>query len=369
MNCILRLSLCIRKFGWCLTFLCTWLAYPISAFADEPTPTELAVARRLFNEAEVLQKKERWDEAALKLREAIRIKETPGLRYHLAFCEERMGLLVEATIDYDRARELIEHGGVVAKDVEKMLPDAQKALSRRVPSIVIVPPASVTSVRASIDGRSLAPSVLGRPAPVNPGLHRVVVSADGYRDFVAEVTLTEGERRVVTAKLAPERAEAPPSSAEPATERQPENREKHESSEKSTPIPARTYVLVGEVAVTAASLAVGVTFLIAGSRADDRVARANDSVDRVARDNGVMPPVCSRTQTIADVQERCADLARAVNDRDRYELLSTIGFVGAGVGALATLGTFVFWPAETKSVAITPYGGPSGFGLGARVAF
>src|SRR5690606_8548188 len=60
----------------------------------EPTATELAVARRLFREATQLEERQRWDLAAQKLREAIRIKETPGLRFHLAHCQENMGLLV-----------------------------------------------------------------------------------------------------------------------------------------------------------------------------------------------------------------------------------------------------------------------------------
>ena len=135
MNLTSRLSLSIRKFGWCLTVLGLLLAFPLRASAEEPSPTELAVARRLFNEAEALEKEERWSEAALKIREAIRIKETPGLRYHLAFCEEHMGLLVEAMNDYARARDLIAQG-TPARDVEGMLPDKQKALSRRVPSIL-----------------------------------------------------------------------------------------------------------------------------------------------------------------------------------------------------------------------------------------
>ncbi len=337
------------------------LAFPLRASAQEPSPTELAVARRLFNEAEALEKEERWSEAALKVREAIRIKETPGLRFHLAFCEEHMGLLVEAMNDYARARDLIA-GGMAARDVEGLLPDKQKALSRRVPSIVIVPPAGISPIRASIDGQLVAPSVLGRPAPVNPGMHRVVVSAEGYREFVADVTLTEGERRVVTAKLGKAKSSGKSSDAPAPSART-------EKKERSSPITARTYVLVGEVAVTAASLAVGVTFLIAGSRADDRVTRYNGVVDRVARENGVTSPVCSQVQTVNDVVEACADLAIAVNDRDRYRLLSTIGFVGAGVSALATLGTFIFWPEQEQAVAIAPYSDGSGFGVGARVAF
>src|SRR5262245_45898151 len=87
-----------------LTVLC-----PVTALA-EPTATELAVARRLFAEAVDLEHDERWELAASKLRDALAIKDTPGLRFHLAHCEEKRGHLVEAMLNYDRASELIAAG-------------------------------------------------------------------------------------------------------------------------------------------------------------------------------------------------------------------------------------------------------------------
>jgi hypothetical protein len=357
------LSLCswIRKFGW-YSIACLVVALvSLPVAAAEPTPTELAVARRLFKEATELEAQGRWEDASVKLREAIRIKDTPGLRYHLAHCEESLGLLVEALLDYDRARDLIA-AGARAADVESLLPEAQRALARRVPSIVIVSPPGVTGVSAAIDGQGVAPSVIGRPAPVNPGTHRVSVSAPGYEDFVADVTVTEGERRVLGVKLAKKSTESPAPKA---------RAKKHAASprprsESSSGVSTRTYVLVGEVAVMAASLAVGVTFVIAGSRADDRVDRANNRVDRQAALSEV-PASCDNAA--GDVLDACRDLSEAYHDRNRYQLLSTAGFVGAGVSAVATLATYLLWRERPAPVAISGGAQPGSVWLGAATSF
>jgi hypothetical protein len=344
------------KFACCSSLLLAVVALAAPVRADEPTSTELAVARRLFKEANELYNAERWDEAARKLRQAIAIKDTPGLRYHLAHCEQNMGLLVEAMLNYDRARELIAAGSE-ARDVAAMLPEAQRALARRVPSMVIVSPSGVKDVKASIDGQTVASSVLGRPAPVNPGRHRVRAWAPGYLDYDAEVSINEGERRVVSLRFTKE-----PS---PKAER-PEKAPARPSPRSSPGLSTRTYVLVGEVAVTTAALAVGVTFAIAGSHADDRVARANDRVDRVASQSGV-PPDCG--MATGDVLESCHDLSDAVDDRNRYELLSTAGFVGAGVGALATLATYLFWPDRPAELSVSAGAGTGSFQLGIGTRF
>jgi hypothetical protein len=349
---------CIAKFGCCLTtaLLALVLAAPVSA--AEPTPTELAVGRRLFREATELEAAQHWEQAAAKLREAIRIKDTPGLRYHLAHCEENLGRLVEAMLDYDRARDLIA-AGMRADDVEALLPEAQRALARRVPSIVIVSPQEVKDISASIDGQSVAASVLGRPAPVNPGTHRVTVSAPGYQDFVGDVSVTEGERRVLRVELVPEGTLSSSAYA-------PAPRHARPLRQANPGLSTRTYVLVGEVAVTAASLAVGVTFMIAGSRADDRVSRASDRVDRVASESGQSPRCDTAT---GDVLESCRDLADAINDRNRYQWLSTAGFVGSGVGALSTLATYLLWRVSPSPVTISGHAETGAFWLGARTRF
>src|SRR5687767_14734210 len=102
--------------------LACWVGLVVSvaspSAAAEPSPSEISVARRLFDEGRAAADAARWAEAAGKFRRALAIKDTPGIRFHLARCEEEQGAFVEALIEYDRARELID-AGTKAPDVEK----------------------------------------------------------------------------------------------------------------------------------------------------------------------------------------------------------------------------------------------------------
>src|SRR5437899_3305292 len=88
-----------------LVALATALGAPSAKATPEPTPTELGVARRLFDEGRTAEDAGRWREAADRFRRATAIKDTPGMRFHLARCEEEQGAFVEALVEYDRARE------------------------------------------------------------------------------------------------------------------------------------------------------------------------------------------------------------------------------------------------------------------------
>lgn len=302
------------------------------AFA-EPTATELAVARRLFEDAVRFERDQRWELAASKLNDAIAVKDTPGLRFHLAHCEDKLGHLVEAMIHYDHARELIA-SGVKAPDVEELLEPARKNLEQRLPTLLLVVPAEIPNAQVELDGRVMARSVIGRAAPVNPGVHKIVVRAPEHADYTEEVSILEGERRRIGVELTPlpatQGATAATNSERPAIR-----------SHGSSRVSARTVVLVGETAVTLAALGVGVGFLAAKSGAADRVRRAQGAVDAAITDSD--PTACRNPATPA-AAEACSELADAANRYDTARHISTFGLVGASVGAVATLLTFVLWP-------------------------
>src|SRR5690349_13113002 len=114
--------------------LLTLAVLSASVVAHAQPAESLETARRLFHEASELEDARAWAAAAAKLRQALTIKDTPGLRFHLAHCEEQSGELVEAERDYVRASELVQ-GGASAPDVEKLLPEATAALKSRIPTL------------------------------------------------------------------------------------------------------------------------------------------------------------------------------------------------------------------------------------------
>src|SRR5438046_985698 len=111
------------------------LALRADAWAGDPATTEIAVARRLFAEARTSEDAKEWASAAAKLREAISIKETSGLRFHLAYCEEQQGMLVEALVDYERAEDL---SGDKDEELRSQIPARKTSLQKRIPTVTLL---------------------------------------------------------------------------------------------------------------------------------------------------------------------------------------------------------------------------------------
>ena len=308
----------------------------------EPSAAEIAVARKLFREATRFEKEKKWAEAEQKLRAALAIKETPGLRYHLAFCQEKQGKLVNALVDYDRADELIQ-SGVKAKDVEKLLADARTALRERVPTLTIkLPDDAPDDTVVDVDGAALKSAVLGQAMPINPGSHTVKVSAEGRQPFTAELRLGEKERRTVNVVLPLQtKAKATPP---PATAAQGDSGVATDSSGWST----RTWVLLAEGAVTAVGLGVGIFYTLDKGKANDEIDEAESVVDA---ETGGSSSGCNQAGLSSKARDACDQLPGLFDDRDRANTLATVGFVGAGVGAAAFATTFILWKPESSDEA------------------
>lgn len=316
------------------------------------SPEEVAVARRLFREATALERAKKWDDAVAKLKQVVAIKETPGVRYHLAYCEEHSGHLVEALVDYDRAGELLRDGAK-APDVARLLGPARDALKKRVPTLTVDLPASVKTASLSLDGKAVAPELVGQPTPLNPGSHAVSVTAPGHQAFSTTVTLKEGEARVVDAKLpALAAAPAPAAAAAPA----PPPAGPPPAAEHASASPARTVVLIAEGAITAAGLGVGIGYTLAASQATSTANNARAAI-------GNSSSAC--THPTPQVASACSGLHNALSDHDHDQTIATVGFIGAGVGAAAAIITWFAWRPkaneQTLSFGATPLAGGGAF--------
>jgi hypothetical protein len=307
------------------------LPVPASALAAEPTPSEISVARRLFDEGKSAEDAQRWREAADKFRQAAAIKDTPGLRFHLARCEEERGALVEALVEYDRARELID-GGVKAPDVERLLTDARERVRAKVALVTMRLPEGTQDASVSVDGKPVSASVLGVPLPMNPGRHRLQAAAPGRAPFDKELQLGSGEARDITIELpllTAAASAAPPAPAQPSGSAH---------GAVDTSVPTRTIVLVAEGSLFAAALGTGIVFSLARGSAQDRLDRANESVLEQVGGNDDAGTACSMPL------EGCADIEQARQDRERAGTLAVVGFVAAGASAAAFGLTWWLWP-------------------------
>lgn len=303
----------------------------------EPTNAELTHARRLFSEAVAAEDREEWALAASRLREAIEIKETPGLRFHLAYCEERQGHLTEALREYDRAEELLRVDPKAARDVARQLGPARDALRLRIPTITVELPAQVSNATLELDGRIISPPVFGKPIPQNPGIRTIKISSPGHVSFVRELVLSEGEAVVAMAELVPEPAPSTNNPAEPVAS---------EADALVAPqsLRLRNWLLVTEGVIATAALGVGIGYQLAAASADRR---AEDA--RVTLSIGDSSPNAQCGAPKSSVQGICDDLARAVSDGKSHRNVATIGFVGAGISAAAFVGTWLLWPSNAPS--------------------
>jgi hypothetical protein len=258
------LSMTLRSRSWTALLLGGVALTARVAHAD-PSPTEIAAAKQAFESAVTLEADQKWVDASAKLRVALAIKDTPGLRFHLAHCEERQGFLVEAALDYDRASELLKQGAK-APDVQKLLVPASAELKRRIPRVTVQIPTDAVSPVAELDGKAYAPSELALGETLNPGPHQLKVSATGRSPFENSFSLKEGDQIAIVAELpayqrpvggaaavgapaARSAAQAPVPRADSAA-----------SGRSGAGASARLYLLVGESAVTVAGLALGIGY-------------------------------------------------------------------------------------------------------------
>lgn len=339
---------------------CVALLAPHSARA-EATSVEISAAKQAFEAALAAEGEQRWADAALKLREAIAVKDTPGLRFHLARCETELGRLLEASLEYDRALELLRRGAK-APDVQKLLTPARAELLLRLPRLTLEIPADVQVPLSSIDSQPYPASELALGVPLNPGPHEVRVQATGRRAFERALTLKEGDRIVLPVVLPVAAPPGGPSDTSPAPEPpQPASAVSGAPPAEGGASSAKLYLLIGESVLTAAGLGLGIGYAVARGSATERIDSAQARIDAGAADN---PAACGTAQ--GELAGACSDLTAALQDHEQATTLSRVGFVTAGVGAVALLTTWLVYPsprAGAAGLSVQPVAGLGRLGL------
>jgi hypothetical protein len=329
----------IRAFGFVAA-----VVLATSSVSAEPAPTEIATARRLFSEARAAEDNRDWSVAASKLRGAISVKETAGLRFHLGYCEEQQGQLVEALADYERSEDLGKQGN---DDFVAQLPARRESLHKRIPTVTVLTPPTVTDVVVSVDGHVVPSTFLGKPIPLNPGQHKLNASAPGRVPFLSDVTLKEGDALVTSASMPPGDEKRAVSSLPSPPEVRPSVRSAPALASGSS---ARSYALLGEATLALGALAVGIGYTAAASSADGDADRFRGEVGSQG---------CS-AQTPSRV---CTDLQHFVDLAQTDRFIGLLGFIGAGVSTAAFAGTLVLWQGSSAKASIIPHGTPSAPGL------
>ncbi|MEJ7735420.1 MAG: hypothetical protein WKG00_40320 [Polyangiaceae bacterium] len=297
--------------------------------SSQPSTTDVARARELFEQAEKAEAAEAWADALDKLQEVERIKATPVVYYHMGICEERLGRLGDALRHFEqsealaRAQNNAQLQALAAEKVEKTAP--------RVPQVTITITPKVDHTEVLLDGQVLPEGT--RDLRLNASRpYKIEVRAPGRKPFLRQLFLAEGAREPVRVQLALLDA--------PATQQVTANTTEYEHPERSSPRsgpPLGTWVAGGAaVALGAGGL---VTFLVSsGINGDAR--------DRCPRTPG--PP------GEPDVLSATCLAEEANSDMDTVQTLDRVAlglWIGAGVAAGAAVTLWVLDPGAKKDGA------------------
>ncbi|WP_394839752.1 tetratricopeptide repeat protein [Pendulispora rubella] len=208
-----------------------WFFFSADALAQQPTPTppareqkagsDLAVAESLFREGKAAMREKRYDEACSKFAESMRLDPQMGTLLNLAACHEMNGKTASAWGEFNEVMAQAARSGQSSRvEFAKQHAAAVEAKLSRV-KFVSAPPTSAGAT-IKIDGKAVGAGALGTSIPMDPGSHRIEVSASGKksRDVTFDVPQGPSTTEIQVPALDDASVATAPS-AEPTTPKEP----------------------------------------------------------------------------------------------------------------------------------------------------
>ena len=150
-------------------------------------------AEALFEEGRRLLEAGRTDEACLKLAESLAQEMSSGTLLNLALCHETQGLVATAWAEYRAAARLARNQG--RSDRAETADERARLLEPKLPRLTLTAERAVPGLNATIDDDVIGEGALGLAVPIDPGEHRVTVSAPGHASWTTTVSIGAAEQR------------------------------------------------------------------------------------------------------------------------------------------------------------------------------
>jgi hypothetical protein len=188
-----------------------------SAYAQTPSPEDMAAARSLGTSGVQLADKGDCVTAIPKLDAAEKLFHAPTTLERLGECEIKVGHLVAGTEHLNRVvREPLPPNAPPAFLAARQR--AQGALGPALPRIgklhIHVDGVAVDKVTVTVDGEAVPSVLFDSDRPTDPGPHEVKAVAPGFLTATSSVSLQDGASASVSLKLDPDpNAVAPPAPA------------------------------------------------------------------------------------------------------------------------------------------------------------
>lgn len=181
-----------------------------------PAPPSSTQAAELFEQGLKLRENGDLEGACAKFEASLALERSPGAQFNLADCDERHGRFAGAAQRWKDGIRLLPPDDPRRPKAEQRAQDAESKAARLVLRLPAGAPAGTV---VALDGRTLAPAELGGPILVNPGEHRVDVTARGHEPVTLTTKAPGGKRTEVPLRVGP--ATVPPPAVSPATPPQP----------------------------------------------------------------------------------------------------------------------------------------------------
>lgn len=184
----------------------------------EPAPSavELEAARKLFDEGVRQEEAGAWSTALETFRKVALVRSTAAVHFHLGLCLENLKKWVEARSEFLTAERLAKEKKDPNGIGERARAHAE-SLRGRIPTVILVPPATSATISVTIDGQPISNALLGAEIPIDPGSHRIEATAPGYRAFTRDIKIDERASDRVQLTLTPEPAAIDNKSAAPVS--------------------------------------------------------------------------------------------------------------------------------------------------------
>jgi hypothetical protein len=187
-----------------------------SSSPPAPSAAEKDTARALAREGDALFAERQFEPALARYSAAFHLVRVPTLGVQVAKTQielGRLGLALRTAREVERMPVAAGEPAVFAA-ARKTAADLARAIGARVPRVFVEVTPADAAARVSIDGAA-SPEATSEPgAELDPGVHRLLVSADGYSDVELEFELQERARERLPVTLFPSAGRA--AAAKPA---------------------------------------------------------------------------------------------------------------------------------------------------------
>lgn len=182
-----------------------------------------AAAEALFQQGKSLLAEGKTKEACERFEGSQRLEAKLGTLLNLALCHETLGLHATAWAEFTSAATIAGREGQAER--QAFAREHITALQAKLSTLTIKLDAPPAGASVTVDGRPFP--AIGAPLPIDPGSHRVEVSAPGKRTWsgAVEVKSDRQSHEVVVPPLVAEGAPVPAPTPPPPTSRPPEEEE------------------------------------------------------------------------------------------------------------------------------------------------